>query len=103
MDLTDKRFLLAGATGVLGGLLARELAGSGVKLVLAGRDRDKLARLGDELGVPTVALDFADPSSPRRCLDEAVHALGGLDGLVIITGAVAFGEVHDSADDDVVR
>ena len=30
MDLSDMRILLAGATSVLGGLLARELAGSGV-------------------------------------------------------------------------
>ena len=103
MDPTDKRFLIAGATGVLGGLLARELASSGAKLVLAGRNRDKLARLGDELRVPTASLDFSDPSSPRRCLDAANEALGGLDGLLITTGAVVFGEVRDSADDDVVR
>ena len=103
MDLTDKRYLIAGATGVLGGLLAHELAGHGVRLVLAGRNPETLSRIGGELGVPTAPLDFTDPSSPRRCLEQAVAALGGLDGLLIVTGAVAFGEVHDGADDDVVR
>ncbi len=102
MDLTDKRYLIAGATGVLGGLLARELDGHGVRLALAGRDSEKLRRLGDDLSAATVPLDFADPSSARRCLEQASEALGGLDGLVIATGAVAFGEVRDSADDDVM-
>ena len=103
MDLTDKRFLIAGATGVLGGLLARELAGRGVALALAGRDEQKLAQFGEELSAATVALDYADPSSPQRCLDEAVAALGDLDGLLIATGAVAFGEVRDAAGDEVIR
>lgn len=103
MDLTDKRFLIAGATGVLGGLLARDLAGRGAKLALAGRDERKLARIGHELGAPTTPLDFSDPSSPVRCAELAAEALGGLDGLLIATGAVAFGEVREDGDHDVVR
>ena len=103
MDLTDKRFLIAGATGVLGGLLARELAGHGVRLALAGRDPEKLARLGEELDAATAPLDFADVASPGRCVEQAAQALGGLDGLMLTTGAVAFGEVSGSSDDRVVR
>ncbi len=103
MDLTDKRFLIAGATGVLGGLLARELADRGVRLALAGRDPHRLARLGDELGAATAALDFADLASPGRCVQRAAEALGGLVGLLLATGAVAFGEVRESPDDRVVR
>ncbi len=99
MDLRDKRFLIAGATGVLGGLLARDLAEAGVRLALAGRDRSKLAELGDELSAPTVPLDFSDPASARRCVESAVQALGGLDGLVLATGAVAFGDAGDVGDD----
>ena len=103
MDLTDKRYLIAGATGVLGRLLAHELSSHGVRLALAGRNREKLSRLGDELDAATVPLDFTDPSAARSCLERAVEALGGLDGLVIAAGAVAFGEVGDSADEDVLR
>ena len=103
MDLTDKRFLVAGATGVLGSLLARELTARGAKLALAGRNAQRLERLGAELDAPTVPLDFADPSSARSCLDRAIEVLDGLDGLVIATGAVAFGEVRDAAGHDVVR
>ena len=103
MDLTDKRFLIAGATGVLGSLLASDLAGRGVKLVLAGRDARKLARIGDQLDAPTAPLDFSDPASAACCLDRAAEALGGLDGLLIATGAVAFGEAREDVDAEVVR
>lgn len=99
MDLTDKRFLIAGATGVLGGLLARDLAGAGVKLALAGRDEAKLSGLGGELSAPTAGLDFADPDSAQRCVETAAQALGGLDGLVLATGAVAFGDAGEVGDD----
>ena len=101
MELRDKRFLIAGATGVLGGLLARDLAQAGVKLALAGRAEAKLAGLGDELSAPTAALDFSDPESAQRCVEEAVRALGGLDGLVLATGAVAFGEAGEVGDEVV--
>ena len=101
MDLTDKRFLIAGATGVLGGLLARDMAAAGVKLALAGRDEAKLSELGEELSAATAALDFAHPDSAQQCVETAAQALGGLDGLVLATGAVAFGEAGEIGDDVV--
>lgn len=99
MDLRDKRFLIAGATGVLGGLLARDMARAGVRVALAGRDEAKLAGLGDELSAPTAPLDFAHPESAQRCVASSVAALGGLDGLVLATGAVAFGEAAETGDE----
>ena len=102
MDLTDTRILVAGATGVLGALLARELAGGGARLALAGRNRDRLAALGEELDAPTTPLDLLDPDSPARAVATAAESLGGLDGLVVATGAVAFGPAGE-LDDAVAR
>jgi short-subunit dehydrogenase len=82
MDLTGKRFLVAGATGALGGALADELRGAGADVVTAGRrDCD-------------VALDLADRAAPAA----AVTAAGRIDGLVLAAGNVAFGAAEQTPD-----
>ena len=82
MDLTDSRILVAGATGRLGGALARAIEAEGAQAVTAGRhDCD-------------VALDLADPGSPAAC----IAAAGPLDAIVIATGNVAFGRAEETPD-----
>jgi NAD(P)-dependent dehydrogenase (short-subunit alcohol dehydrogenase family) len=82
MDLTDKRILVAGATGSLGSALARELTTAGSQVVTAGRhDTD-------------VALDLSDPASPAACIEAA----GPLDAIVLATGNVAFGSAEQTSD-----
>lgn len=50
MQLKHARILLTGASGGLGQALARQLAAAGAKLLLAGREPDRLAELTHELG-----------------------------------------------------
>lgn len=50
MQLKNARILLTGASGGLGQALARQLAAAGAKLLLAGREPDRLAELTQELG-----------------------------------------------------
>lgn len=99
MDLRDSRFMVAGATGALGSRLARALHADGARVSLAGRDADRLRELADQLGAPAAVLDLA---RPMDAVDTAVGGLGGLDGLVIATGAVAFGAA-DELPDGVAR
>lgn len=91
MDLRDSRFLVAGATGAVGSRLARALAGEGARVFAAGRDVERLAALD----LPSGELDFARPGD---AVASAVHELGGLDGLVVATGAVAFGSAAELPD-----
>lgn len=56
------RVLLYGATGYTGEALARHLVGK-VELMLAGRNPDRLAQLGAELGLPWRAFDLAHPET----------------------------------------
>ncbi len=96
MDLPESRFLVAGATGALGSRLARALADEGAHVALAGRDEDRLRTLAAELGgAPSFPLDLTDPGA---AIDAGVVALGGLDGLVVATGTVAFGEAGELPD-----
>ena len=91
MDINGAKILMAGATGHLGGLTARELASAGGELFLAGRHADRLRALGEELDAPTGAFDLTDEESCERVVEEAAEALGGLDVLWVSTGVAAFG------------
>lgn len=101
MQFHEARILVAGATGVLGRGLARALADEGANVALAGRDRDRLQALGDELSAPTAVLDLNDPAAIPGCVGAAAAALGGLDGIVVATGVVAFGAEPELYDETV--
>ncbi len=103
MELAGARVLVAGATGALGGDLARALAAAGARVALTGRDDGRLQALAGELGgVPARTADAVDVDSVRSAVDAAAQALGGLDAVVVAWGVVAFGPAAD-ADDAVTE
>lgn len=78
---------MTGATGGIGGAIARRLAARGARVVCTGRDAVRAeaiaARLAEESGAECFghALDVTDPAS-LESLERAVDGLGGLDWLV---------------------
>ena len=98
VDVQGARVAVVGATGALGSLLATELAERGARLLLVGRDADRLAALGT--GVPVVA-DLGDARAGDAVAAAAREHLGGLDGLVNAAGVVAFGALVDTPDEVV--
>ncbi|KQO41778.1 SDR family oxidoreductase [Aeromicrobium sp. Leaf245] len=96
MELTDVRALVVGATGALGGGIARALHEAGASLAVTGRDADRLAAIGEELDAPTFVLDVVDVERAAATVRQAVDALGGLDVLVVATGVPAFGPAVDA-------
>ena len=100
MELDGARVLVAGATGALGSRLARALAGSGAQVALAGRHADRRSALARELGgAPAEPLELLEPGSAAAAVHRAADALCGLDGLVVATGCVAFGEAAQTTAD----
>ena len=95
MEIEGARVVVAGATGEFGGTLARELAAAGAEVGVMGRDRDRLARIADELDAPSARFDTADPDSCRRAVDALAAALGGLDAFAVTAGVAAFGEAGE--------
>jgi NAD(P)-dependent dehydrogenase (short-subunit alcohol dehydrogenase family) len=81
--------LVVGATGGLGREIARQLAAAGATLVLAGRDRARLAALGIPGAIVTGNL--TDAGAIDALVARAVEESGGLDGVVNAAGVVAFG------------
>lgn len=97
-DLSGARIAVVGASGALGSLIVAELAGRGARLLVVGRDADRLAALG--AGVPVVA-ELGDARAGEAVAAAAQEHLGGLDGLVNAAGVVAFGALVDTPDEVV--
>ncbi len=71
--------VLYGAYGYTGRLIAQEAARSGVELLLAGRNAEKLKIIGHALGFPWRACQLDDSAGLRDLLSEAqvvIHAAG---------------------------
>lgn len=89
-DLSSKRVLLVGATGVLGRTYATELAKSGARLAIADLASSDVLALAQEIGAHGIEMDVSDENTVIAGVQKAVTALGGLDGA--ISNAAATGE-----------
>jgi 3-oxoacyl-[acyl-carrier protein] reductase len=86
-DLTGKTALVTGATGGIGGAIARALHAQGGKVAVSGTRRDVLDQLAAELGGAVVLpCDLADKDSVEALVPDAEKALGQLDILVANAG-----------------
>jgi short-subunit dehydrogenase len=91
MQLNNARILLTGATGGLGQALAVELAGTGAKLLLVGRDADRLAGLTSALGAGSASVR-ADLTGPEGIAATVAAAREfGVNVLINNAGVGGFG------------
>lgn len=96
MKISDSTILITGASGGIGGAIARELSRRGASLILVSRDGDKLAAFAAELGIsgskimPLVG-DLAIPGEPARVVQEALAQGGTIDILINCAGVQNFG------------
>jgi 3-oxoacyl-[acyl-carrier protein] reductase len=83
-DLAGQAALVTGASGGIGGAIARALHASGAAVTLAGRRHDALAALAGELGERAyiAVADLADPSAADLLVKEAEAWMGHIDILV---------------------
>ena len=82
-DLTGKTALVTGATGGIGGAIARALHAQGAKVALSGTRREVLDQLAGELsGAPVLPCDLADKDAVEALVPQAEAAMGQLDILV---------------------
>ncbi|WP_439492574.1 3-oxoacyl-[acyl-carrier-protein] reductase [Bosea sp. (in: a-proteobacteria)] len=84
LDLTGKKALVTGATGGLGGAIARRLHAQGATVALSGTRAEALEALAAELGERAVVTpcNLADKESVEALVPAAEEKLGGLDILV---------------------
>jgi short subunit dehydrogenase-like uncharacterized protein len=75
MTTPATRWVLYGANGYTGELIAREAVSRGMKPLLAGRSAGKIAPLAQELGCESAAFAVDDHTSMLRAIDGAAVVL----------------------------
>jgi short-subunit dehydrogenase len=99
VNLGGRSVLLTGATGGLGGAIARGLAARGATVILSGRRAEQLEALADEIGGRAVAADLAERDAPARLLEEA----GDIDVLVANAALPGSGELTSFSPAEIDR
>ena len=87
-DLNGKNALVTGATGAIGGAIARALHGQGATVALSGTRRDVLDALAGELKdrVHVLPCDLADKDAVEALVPSAEEKMAKLDILVANAG-----------------
>ena len=88
-DLAGKVVLVTGASGGLGGAIARAAAGSGAQVVASGRNLRRLGQLfdqvtaaGGQIQLYPMDLEGAEPADHQQLIDALLAEYGRLDAVV---------------------
>ena len=95
-DLSGRHALVTGASGGIGGAIARALHTQGAVVALSGTRRDALETLAGELGdrAHVTMADLADAEALAALPTAAEAAMGGLDILVNNAGLTRDGLIR---------
>jgi len=107
LDLTGKTALVTGATGGIGGAIARALHGQGATVAISGTRREVLDGLAAEFGgrVHVLPCNLADKDDVEALVPRAEEAMETLDILVNNAGITRdniFVRLSDEAWDEVI-
>lgn len=101
LGLKDRVYIVTGATRGLGNAVARELVADGAKVVVTGREEERVGAAAAALGENAVgvAADNAAPGTAGRLIAAAREHFGRFDGILISVGGPAPGFVADNTDE----
>ncbi|RMF03632.1 MAG: 3-oxoacyl-[acyl-carrier-protein] reductase [Alphaproteobacteria bacterium] len=107
-DLTGKNALVTGATGGIGGAIAKALHGAGASVAISGTREERLNEAASELGerVHVLPCDLRDRDAVAALATKAEEALGQVDILVNNAGIThdnLFMRMSDEEWDDVIN
>ncbi|MEU1590973.1 SDR family oxidoreductase [Micromonospora sp. NPDC005710] len=103
LGLTDRVYVLTGASRGLGYATAQSLVADGARVVLSARDSNAVAAAAQQLGGPEHAVgltaDLADPETPEQLVAAAREHFGRLDGALISVGGPPAGNAAAITDE----
>jgi 3-oxoacyl-[acyl-carrier protein] reductase len=102
LGLTDRVYVLTGASKGLGYATAQCLVAEGARVVISGRDLNTVEEAAESLGLDTAVgtvADLGDEDAADRLVSLALERYGRLDGVLISVGGPPFGNVLDVTDE----
>ncbi|MFJ8677037.1 SDR family oxidoreductase [Streptomyces sp. NPDC093589] len=101
LGLTDRTYIVTGATRGLGFATARALTADGANVVISGRTEEAAAEAAATLGERAlgVGADNAAPDAAARLIAAARERFGRFDGVLISVGGPPPGSAADNTDD----
>lgn len=96
-----RRVLITGGSSGIGAATAQVFAGRGYVVAVSGQDKKALDRVAEETGGVSIRGDLREPGCPRRVVDTAALALGGLDVVVSNAGVGWAGPFSAMTDEEI--
>jgi len=97
---TSPVMIIVGGAGGIGSAVARKLAARGCKLVLAGRNVERLGAVAAETGAETFPLDARDSAAVDAMLQSVLTSHGRIDGLLNCAGSILLKPAHAISDQE---
>lgn len=96
-------YVILGGGGGIGSNVARRLAASGARLLLAGSDEARLQSVAAEIGAEVVAVDARDVAAVRDLGKDAQQRFGRVDGIVNCVGSILLKPAHLTKPDELAE
>ena len=104
-DLTNKVVLITGATGGIGGTIAKQMKSAGATVVVTGRNVEKLNSEFDD-GFIKIASDLAADGAAEKLISDTIATTGRIDVLINnagITSDTLMMRMSDEQFDNVIN
>lgn len=103
LELTNLAAVVGSASRGLGAATAGCLADEGARVAVISRNSERLGATAERIGAVAVPADLSTPSEAEAAVERSVEALGGLDILIVNTGAPARGSFASLGEDEWAR
>ena len=92
--------VIVGGAGGIGSAVARRMATRGCRVVLAGRNAERLEAVAAEINVETLPLDARDSAAVDAIMQSVLTSHGRVDGVVNCAGSILLKPAHLISDQE---
>lgn len=92
--------IIFGGAGGIGSAVARRMAARGCRVVLAGRNAERLEEVAAEINAQTIPLDARDSAAVDALMQSVLTSHGRVDGVVNCAGSILLKPAHLISDQE---
>jgi NAD(P)-dependent dehydrogenase (short-subunit alcohol dehydrogenase family) len=92
--------VIVGGAGGIGSAVARRLAARGCRVVLAGRNVERLEEVAAEINAQTIPLDARDGAAVDALMQSVLTSHARVDGVVNCAGSILLKSAHLTSDQE---